>query len=373
MYRKLATAMAIALLAAAATVGAGQSENTTNTTTLDGFDHPVLEVQLDPAAIHEAILVGEPFELPTPDGPETVHATERTQETISYQNAPDQGQIVRPPNVWKTTAADGAFHGLVLSFPHTIHAWLTDGTHSVFIEPAAPASSSVTDEVYRVSGDEMVGIIDGVIGGDDDEEEADDGEAGIQSHIKVFFDLYAYVDTEYRGQYGSCCWADQVDYILSLLNNYFNDVELEYRYCGGEVDSGFNSNDIDDAWNRVVNKPYNGCDVKSHWSYKDFDGCEVGTASFPGSVMVIQHKPDACHNSERPSSDAQRAYLTAHELGKNNDAWSGDHWSETTLLLHEHRSIMDPSLWGHYHGCWSQDNLDAMASWLGTSVVESAC
>lgn len=360
--------MAILLLAATAAVGAGQSKN--NTTTIDHAEPVTEEVRLDPAAVHEAIVEGEPFDLPVPNGSVEVQATERTQQTIRYQNAAGDDVIVRPPNVWKTQSTDGNAHGLVLSFNHTLHAWLTDGTHAAFIEPASAAPGTSTDEVYTVAGDPLQRILDEE---GSSTETTSDGDVGTQTHIKVYFDVYAYVDTEYRNQYGSCCWADQVDYILSLLNNYFDDVELEYRYCGGEVDSGFSSTDMDTAWDRLVNKPYNGCDVKSHWSYKDFDGCEVGKAAFPGTIMLIQHQPDDCHDNERPSSDAQRAYLTAHELGKNNDAWSGDHWSETTLTLHEHRSIMDASLWGHYHECWSQANLDAMATWLGTSVVESPC
>lgn len=368
MHRKLATAMAILLLAATAAVGAGQSKN--NTTTMDHAEPFSEEVRLDPTAVHEAIVDGEPFDLPVPDGSVEVQATERTQETIRYQNAAGDDVIVRPPNVWKTQATGGDAHGLVLSFNHTLHAWLTDGTHAAFVEPATAAPGTSPDEVYTVAGDRLAEIL-----GEDGStsEGSSDGDVGTQTHIQVYFDVYAYVDIQYRDQYGSCCWADQVEYILNLLNDDFNDVELEYNYCGGEVDAGFNSKSIDDAWNRVVNKPYNGCTVKSHWSYKDFDGCEVGTASLPGTVMVIQHHPDACHYNERPTSDAQRAYLTAHELGKNNAADPDDHWSETTWTLHEHRSIMDPSLWGHYHGCWSQSNLDAMATWLGTSVVESPC
>jgi hypothetical protein len=355
VLRKTATTIAILSLTAGVAAGhAGSNETITESQANERI------AALDPAEVHQAIQEGEPFDLPTVDGSVTVEATERTQETIRYVDGSTDRTVERPPHVWETTVVGGEGHGLVLAFDHTVHAWTTADGNATYVEPVESLPGTQTDRTYRVLEK-------------DGQPQPADSLVSPASHIQVYKDVYAYVDAEYESQYGSCCWADQVDYILGLLNNYFDDVQLEYSYCGGEVDYEFDSYNMDDAWNRLVDKPYNGCSVKSHWSFKDFDGCEVGKATLPGSIMLNQQTEDACNGLGRPDTDAERAYLTAHELGKNNDAYPEDHWSYTTWTLHEHRSIMDPDLAGHYHECWSQANLDAMTNWLGTSVSEDSC
>lgn len=364
----VATALALALVASTIAVAGG----TTPAASFETDEHPSERVTtLDPSAVLAAIEAGEPFELPTVHGEATILAGDRVQETISYTDVTLDGErvtTVRPPNVWWIERTDASGLGAVLAFNHTVHAWLRDGDGTTLLAPVDDRP-----DVPWPFLDYRVYEVPDLLGSSQPDGDGEDGGVGILSHIKVFKDVYAYVDTEYRDWRGSCCWADYVDYTLGLLNGYFDDVELEYSYHGGEVDSGFNSNSMDDAWNRLTGLSWNGADVRSHFSYKDFDGCEVGTAAFPGASFLIQHKADACHLGLVPSSDGERAYLTAHELGKNNYAHPNYHWSDTTLTGHEHRSIMDPSLGGHYHGCWSQTNMDRMSSYLGTSSVGTAC
>lgn len=365
----IVSALALALVASTITA---VGDTTPAAAPVDGHLLDERVVTLDPAAILAAIEAGEAFDLPTIDGEAVIAAGPRVQDLISYTDeGPDGEQITyeRPPNVWHVNALGDSARGAALSFGHTFRAWLGGENGTTLVEPLAEGPGvplPITEyRVYHVPGP--------IVGPRDPGESGDDSSIGILSHIQVFLKVYAYVDTQYRDEYGSCCWADQIDWILTLLNPYFDDIELEYTYHGGQVDSGFNSNSLSDAWNRLVGLSYNGAHVKSHWSFKDFDGCEVGTASLPGSIFVIQHKSDACHLGLLPGNDAERAYLTAHELGKNNNANPAYHWSDVTLTGHEHRSIMDDSLWGHYHGCWSETNMDRMSSYRGTSSVGTPC
>lgn len=336
-------------------------------------DRSVDEVVLDPSAVHAALLEGRPFELPTGSGDMALVGLGRTQPSITYTDDGPDGPmaVTRAPNVWWVADEEGTPVGAVLSFDHVLRAWFHHSGGTVLLEPATAGDSATRPaETYRVT--RLAEPIGSFAPAPEREDPAGDG-VGILSHIAVFKDVYAYVDPEYRAQYGTCCWTDQVQYVLGLLNTYFDDVELNYRFLGGAVDSGFNTNNLNTAWNRLVSKPYNGADVKSYWSYRDFDGCDIGRATLPGSVFLVQHAPDWCHLNLLPGNDVERAYFTAHELGKNNNAHPNDHWSSTTWTGHEHRSIMDGSLWGHLHECWSSTNLGRMATYLGTSSVEPAC
>lgn len=369
----IVSALALALLASTISVVGGIAPAAATFEDPHGDHRDERIATLDPATVLAAIEAGQPFELPTLEGETTLAAGDRVQEKIPFTNVGLDGEpttTVRPPNVWRVDAVDTQGHGVVLAFNHTLRAWIQNADGTTLIEPIEegpgvplPIADYVISRLPDPTGAQIPGSDD----------PGDETGVGILSHIQVYKDVYAYVDVEYRDQYGSCCWADQITYILALLNNYFDDVELAYRYDGGQVDTGFSSTDMDTAWNRLTGLSWNGADVRSHWSYKDFDGCEVGTAAFPGASFLIQHKTDACHLGLLPSTDAERAYLTAHELGKNNHAHPNYHWSDTTLTGHEHRSIMDDSLWGHYHECWSQTNMDRMSSYLGTSSVGTAC
>lgn len=368
----IVSALAIALVAATFAATGGITPTTATAT-----GHPTDQnldqrtVQLDPAEVLAAIEAGRVFELPSGEGETRVVARDRIQDKISFTDIGLEGRpvtTVRPPNVWWIETSDGTGLGAVLVFNHTLRAWVGHADGMTMIEPVEEGPGvplPITD--YRVSR------LPGPLMTPPTGSETDGDRVGVLSHVKVDKGVYAYVDTQYRDQYGICCWADQITYVLALLNNYFDDVELAYHYHGGQVDSGFSSTDMQTAWNLLIGLPWNGADVRSHWSYKDFDGCEVGTAGFPGATFLIQHASDACHLGLLPSTDAERAYLTAHEIGKNNHAHPTYHWSDTTWNGHEHRSIMDGSLWGHYHGCWSQTNMDRMASYLGTASVGTAC
>lgn len=366
--RTIASAAAIALVATTIAAAGGAAPAADSPVHQEALAERV--ALLDPAAVLAAIEAGEAFELPSLHGTVEARAGARVQDLISYTDVDADGTTVtveRPPKVWLMERTDGSAHGVVLAFNHTLRAWLRDPDGTTMVEPLAEGPGAplpiVEYRVYRLheaSGPSAPRAAE------------DGGGPGTLSHIDVFYDVYAYVDPEYRDQYGSCCWADQVSYILGLLNGYFDDVKLEYSYGGGEVDAGFNTDDMDTAWDRIVGKSYNGADVKSYWSFRDFDGCAIGRAAFPGSVFMIQHDPDLCHLDLVPVNDAERAYFTARELGKNNNAHHDYHWSQTEWL-HEHRSIMKDALTGHLHGCWSQTNMNRMSSYLGTSSVGTAC
>lgn len=355
MKGNTATAIAIVLLAATA-AGASQSMNDTSPATAvpDGA------AMMDPSEVHEHVRKGEVFELPTPEGSVSVKATERVQETISFSNGTDKPSIQRAPHVWGLEPVESEGEGLILSFNHTVRAWVSTPEEAAYVEPLADLPGTQRETVYEVTEAQPADI---------------ESATGVQplSHIQKYMSIYAYVDTQYRDQYGSCCWADQIVYIIDLSNNDFDDVELEYTYDGGTVDTDFDTYNIDTAWDTLISKSWNGADVRSYWSYKDLDGCEIGRATLPGWTFLTQHRPDSCHYGDVPNTDSERSYFTSHELGKNNDAHPDYEWSQTESTGHEHRSIMKESLWGHLHTCWSQTNLDRMASYLGTSVAESPC
>lgn len=368
MNRKaIASAVAIALAATTMAAAGGSAP------AVEGSVHEVADgrvVTLDPAGVRAAIEEGRAFELPAKDGSVSVSAGARVRDTISYAGVADDGTrttVDRPINVWWIETEDRAAQGVVLSFNHTLRAWLRDANGTTLVQPLAEGPGMPLPVLEYV-----VHRVEDLLGGD---APLPSGAGGVTilSHIKVWRSIYAYVDPEFANQYGGCCWPDQITYILSLLNGYFDDVELEYWLYGAEIDSGFNTNDMNAAWDRLIYKSYAGANVKSYWSYRDFDGCEVGAASTPGSIFLIQHNPDDCHLNLVPATDAENAYFTSRELGKNQNAHPNYHWSSTTWYGHEHRSIMKDSLWGHLHGCWSGTNMNRMSSYLGTSSVGSAC
>lgn len=354
---KVAIAIALLLLAAGFAVAAGENTNETDVTVEEAAPDGL--AVLDPGEVHASILEGQPFEVPTPSGSVLVEATDRVQESIEYRSSPGEPYTERAPNVWHVEPVQSDGVGLVLSFNHTLSAWVATPSEGTHVEPLLGEPGATEDSLYQVqAGDPMdapssVGF-------------------GILSHIQEYRDVYAYVDTEFEAEHGSCCWADEIVWTLSKLNTFFQDVQLEFTYLSGTVDTDFNSHDIDDAFSTLIGKSWNGADIRSHFSYKDFDDCHWAKAELPGDTFVIQHESSSCHFDQVPTTDAQRAYVTANPLGMNMNAHPDHHWSETEDG-HEHRSIMKPSLWGHFHTCFSQENLNRMSSYLGTNVIGTAC
>jgi hypothetical protein len=339
---------------------------------------------LDPGEIREKLVEGEAFDMPVVEGEVTIDEAER-RGTIEYTDVAENGsqeEVSRPSNLWEITTQDDDREGVVFSVDHSVRAWIDMGDYTSFVEPVQseidPDHPDRAYKIYRLSGDSKELLQDGfdeVRGSEEDSAVNGSGDDIVRptGHVQVYKTIYAYVDTEYRNQYGSCCWADQVDYILTTVSNWIDDVELWYNYGDGEVDPDFDTKDIDQAWDTLTSKSRQGEDVRTHWSYKDFDGCTIGLATEPGWSKLIQHAPDNCHGNSIPDNDAERAYLSTHEFGHNNNAAHDYHWSDTTWYGHEHRSFMDGSAWGHYHECWSQTNMNRMANHLGTSAVGDAC
>ncbi|MGQ0536911.1 MAG: hypothetical protein ACT4PT_12675 [Methanobacteriota archaeon] len=188
--------------------------------------------------------------------------------------------------------------------------------------------------------------------------------------------VYVYVDTQYRDQYGTCCWYNQIAWIFQILGHWFDDARVVVAFDGAEVDPTFSTDDIDQAWDLLRIKSSYGRNIRGYWSYREFDGCTIGYGAEPPATprMLIQHQPEACHLNKIPGNDAEQAYLTAHEFGHVMNANHGSAWITCdSTCAHYHRSVMYGSAWEHYHACWSSANLNRITSYVGTARKDPSC
>jgi hypothetical protein len=350
-----ATAIAVLLLAAGV-AGAGPSDASE---TMNADDHvPDGAAVIDPGEVHQRILDGEVFEAPTPHGSVTVEATERVQRSIASSNGPDQPTVERPPNVWELAAGRRGRRGARAVL--RAHAPCL-GHHARGRQPrGAPRRPPGHRRGDRLPGD-----------GGPASTPSGEPTFGTLSHIQVYRSVYAYVDTQYRDQYGSCCWADQVVYILDLL-------KTSTTSSSSTTTTAHRRHRLRQLGHRrrLEHARQQGLERRRPALALELQGLRrvrrgpgnPNRVDVPDPAPLRQLPPRPAPDHERPACLPDRARAGQDQRRPSQLPLGADRFQWPRAPVdHEGQPL------GHYHNCWSQTNLDRMASYLGTSVAESPC